>query len=98
MFLFCSHGVKSRQRNLPLFSSSTVQQTRARPTRPVRSRGDGLRLARRPRRRWPPIKTVASSGHVGVSDIDLPEGGQFLPKPYNPIHLSGVLRELTGAA
>src|SRR5665213_1676153 len=59
---------------------------------------DGLKLARAIRGRWPPIKIVATSGHVGVRDTDLPEGGRFLPKPYSPGQVMGVLRELTGAA
>ena len=56
---------------------------------------DGWKLARAVRGRWPPIKIVATSGHVGVVETDLPEGGRFLPKPYSPIQVTGVLRELT---
>src|SRR6202046_5037112 len=56
---------------------------------------DGLKLARAVRGRWPPIKIVATSGHVHVSETDLPEGGRFLPKPYSPREVTGVLRELT---
>jgi CheY-like chemotaxis protein len=59
---------------------------------------DGLKLARAVRGRWPPIKIVATSGHVHVGERDLPEGGRFLPKPYSPVEVTGVLRELTGAA
>jgi CheY-like chemotaxis protein len=59
---------------------------------------DGLKLARAVRGRWPPIKIVATSGHVVVRDTDLPEGGRFLPKPYSPREVTGVLRELTAAA
>jgi CheY-like chemotaxis protein len=59
---------------------------------------DGLKLARAVRGRWPPIKIVATSGHVHVSETDLPEGGRFLPKPYSPLEVTGMLRELTGAA
>jgi CheY-like chemotaxis protein len=55
---------------------------------------DGLKLARAVRGRWPPIKIVATSGHVHVSETDLPEGGRFLPKPYSPKQVTGVLREL----
>jgi CheY-like chemotaxis protein len=55
---------------------------------------DGLKLARAVRGRWPPIKIVATSGHVHVSDTDLPEGGRFLAKPYSPKQVTGVLREL----
>jgi CheY-like chemotaxis protein len=57
---------------------------------------DGLKLAQAIRGRWPPIKIVATSGHVSVTQKDLPEGGVFLPKPYSPREITGVLRELTG--
>jgi CheY-like chemotaxis protein len=59
---------------------------------------DGLKLAQAIRGRWPPIKIVATSGHVSVTQKDLPEGGRFLPKPYSPHEIAGVLRELTGGA
>jgi CheY-like chemotaxis protein len=55
---------------------------------------DGLKLARAVRGRWPPIKIVATSGHVGVRETDLPEGGRFLPKPYSSTEVTGMLREL----
>jgi CheY-like chemotaxis protein len=57
---------------------------------------DGLKLARAIRGRWPPIKIVATSGRLNVREIDLPEGGRFVPKPYSPREITGVLRELTG--
>jgi CheY-like chemotaxis protein len=57
---------------------------------------DGLRLARAVKGRWPPIKIVATSGHLQVRETDLPEGGRFLPKPYSPVQVAGVLREVTG--
>src|SRR3954469_7881136 len=57
---------------------------------------DGLKLARAVRGRWPPIKIVATSGLVDVAESDLPEGGRFLPKPYSPTQIAGLLRELTG--
>jgi CheY-like chemotaxis protein len=56
---------------------------------------DGLKLARAVRGRWPPIKIVATSGQFDAATIDLPEGGRFLPKPYSPGQIAGVLRELT---
>ena len=56
---------------------------------------DGLKLARAVRGRWPPIKIVATSGRLDVAEQDLPEGGRFLPKPYSPVQVKGVLRELT---
>jgi CheY-like chemotaxis protein len=57
---------------------------------------DGLKLAAAIRGRWPPIKIVATSGIVEVRKVDLPEGGRFLPKPYNYAQIVGTLRELTG--
>ena len=57
---------------------------------------DGLKLARAIRGRWPPIKIVATSGHVDVAETDLPDGGRFLRKPYSPHQITGVLRELIG--
>jgi CheY-like chemotaxis protein len=59
---------------------------------------DGLKLARAVRGRWPPIKIVTTSGCLNVEVGDLPEGGRFLPKPYSPSQVTGVLRELTGIA
>jgi CheY-like chemotaxis protein len=59
---------------------------------------DGLKLARAVNGRWPPIKIVATSGQADLQENDLPEGGRFLPKPYSPIELAGLLRELTGDA
>ena len=56
---------------------------------------DGLKLARAVRGRWPPIKIIATSGRLHVAETDLPEGGRFLPKPYSPAQVTGVLRELT---
>jgi CheY-like chemotaxis protein len=59
---------------------------------------DGLKLARAVRGRWPPIKIIATSGHVHVRESDLPEGGRFLSKPYSPGQVTGVLRELIRGA
>jgi len=59
---------------------------------------DGLKLARAVRGRWPPIKIVTTSGQRIIEEIDLPEGGRFLPKPYSPIQVSGLLREVTQRA
>jgi CheY-like chemotaxis protein len=57
---------------------------------------DGLKLARAVKGRWPPIKIVATSGHLDVGETDLPEGGRFLRKPYSQVQVEGVLRELMG--
>jgi CheY-like chemotaxis protein len=55
---------------------------------------DGLKLAAAVRDRWPPIKIVATSGHVKIGPGDLPVGGRFLPKPYSPAEIMKTLREL----
>ena len=57
---------------------------------------DGLKLAAAVRKRWPPIKIVATSGVLKVGEDDLPAGSRFLPKPYSPSQIVGALRELTG--
>lgn len=56
---------------------------------------DGLKLARAVRGRWPPVKIVATSGHINVAETDLPDGGRFLPKPYSPDQITDLLREMT---
>src|SRR4051794_31397237 len=58
---------------------------------------NGLKLAQAVRGRWPPIKIIATSGRVGVTQRDLPEGGRFLSKPYSPNDITGLLRELIAA-
>ncbi|ABE41017.1 response regulator [Rhodopseudomonas pseudopalustris] len=55
---------------------------------------DGLKLARAVRGRWPPIQIIATSGRVKVSGADLPDGGQFLAKPYTPSQVARVLIQL----
>ena len=55
---------------------------------------NGLKLAAAVKGRWPPIKIVATSGLVDVRPDDLPEGGRFLSKPYDPVQLTATLREL----
>jgi CheY-like chemotaxis protein len=56
---------------------------------------DGLKLAAAVKGRWPPIKIVATSGLVDVRLDDLPEGGRFIPKPYNPVQLAETFQDLT---
>ena len=56
---------------------------------------DGLRLAQAVRGRWPPIKIIATSGQVNLTDLDLPDGGRFLRKPYSSSQIADTLRELT---
>jgi hypothetical protein len=44
------------------------------------------------------FEVLATSGHIHVGETDPPEGGRFLPKPYSPIEVTGLLRELTSGA
>ena len=55
---------------------------------------DGLKLTHFVRDRWPPVKIVATSGRVRITDSDLPEGGRFLPKPYSAGEITATLHEL----
>jgi two-component system, response regulator PdtaR len=55
---------------------------------------DGMRLASVVRDRWPPVALIVSSGQMNIPDADLPSGGRFLRKPYEPAQIEAVLREL----
>ncbi len=55
---------------------------------------DGLALAHAVANRWPPVRIVATSGHFKVSESDLPNGGQFIPKPYRQHQLIDMLANL----
>jgi CheY-like chemotaxis protein len=56
---------------------------------------DGLKLARAVRHRWPPIKIIVTSGRQIPMEQDIPQGGRFLPKPYNPRRVQAALRGWT---
>lgn len=43
---------------------------------------DGLKLSRAVQDRWPPVRIIITSGHVNLTDRDLPVRGRFIPKPY----------------
>jgi CheY-like chemotaxis protein len=58
---------------------------------------DGLKLVAYVRNRWPPIKLMVTSGKVLRSEADLPEGGLFFPKPYNPAQISAAMHRLLAA-
>ena len=57
---------------------------------------DGLQLARHATGRWPWIAVLLTSGLAAPAAHELPEGGRFLPKPYNPAHAVRHIRELIG--
>lgn len=54
---------------------------------------DGLKLAHAVRDRWPPIKIIVTSGRDLVAEENLPDGGRFFGKPYDPGQIKDVLRE-----
>ncbi len=58
---------------------------------------DGIKLSAFIRRRWPPIKLVATSGRVTLQEGELPEGAVFISKPYTLFGLSALLRGLAGS-
>jgi CheY-like chemotaxis protein len=56
---------------------------------------DGLQLAHLVSVRWPPIRIIATSGHLRLREDDLPEGGRYLHKPYDVSDLVGILQGWT---
>jgi CheY-like chemotaxis protein len=54
---------------------------------------DGLKLVHAVRNRWPPIKIIVTSGRDRIVERDLPEGGRFFSKPYDPMQITDALRE-----
>jgi len=55
---------------------------------------DGLKLVQVVRNRWPPVALIVTSGLMNVLESDLPKGGRFLSKPYQPAQIAAVLRQL----
>jgi CheY-like chemotaxis protein len=54
---------------------------------------DGLKLAHAVRNRWPPIRIIVTSGRGPIEASELPEGGRFVAKPYDPQQIKGALQE-----
>jgi CheY-like chemotaxis protein len=55
---------------------------------------DGLALAHHSKRNWPWIVLLIASGRAKLVPDDLPEGGRFLQKPYDPDLVVTHLHEL----
>ena len=55
---------------------------------------DGIKLAQAVRGRWPPIKIIVTSGFSEGELRLLPQGSQFIPKPYDAGQMSEVLHSL----
>ena len=47
---------------------------------------------------WPDVVVLVTPGAVKVQRTDLPENGQFVPKPYRGEHVAKLIDELVGAA
>ena len=59
---------------------------------------DGFELAALVRKRWPKTAVVMMSGHSDASSGPVPEGGDFVSKPYLFSHLVPALNRLMGKA
>lgn len=57
---------------------------------------DGVQLARIVHDQRPDVRLVVASGHARLSADDLPDNGRFVPKPYRPDELVGVMRDVMG--
>lgn len=55
---------------------------------------NGVALAAYVRQRWPAVELVLTSGRVAPTASDLPTDSIFLPKPYRPAQLAGVLNRM----
>lgn len=59
---------------------------------------DGLLLAAAVRDRWPPIEIILTSGHVHVTEMEVPRGGVFFSKPYDHTQVRRTLQSMAGAS
>jgi CheY-like chemotaxis protein len=55
---------------------------------------DGLKLAHAVRDRWPPIKIVIVSGHLQVSENELPADSRFFGKPFETDRMIAELQAM----
>jgi DNA-binding NtrC family response regulator len=59
---------------------------------------DGFELAEVARTRWPHLAVVMMSGHSDATSGPIPEGAEFIGKPYLLSQLAPTLRRMTKAA
>jgi CheY-like chemotaxis protein len=57
---------------------------------------DGLALAHETRRLWPAMQILLASGTARPAASEMPDRGQFLPKPYSPSQVVSSLQGLLG--
>ncbi len=55
---------------------------------------DGMKLAAAVRDRWPPIDIIVVSGHVLLSEGDLPDRSVFFSKPYDWQKVTATLHRM----
>jgi two-component system, response regulator PdtaR len=55
---------------------------------------NGIELAELVAEHWPRVRVVLTSGRVLLRDEDLPDEDRFIPKPFDEVQLSNVLRGL----
>ena len=55
---------------------------------------DGLKLAAYIRDRWPPVAIIIASGKVDFTNMQIPEGSTFFPKPYPTEQIAAVLENI----
>ena len=55
---------------------------------------NGLKLAAAIRGRWPPIKIIVTSGQCRPSEVEIPAGGVFFPKPYDHRQVAAAMRRM----
>jgi CheY-like chemotaxis protein len=60
----------------------------------IPGRMEGFELASLVRKRWPSVAVVLISGHSDPSSGPVPEGGEFVAKPYLLEHLAPTLRRM----
>jgi CheY-like chemotaxis protein len=58
---------------------------------------DGAHLAHAIRKRWPPVRIMATSGKVALETLTLPAGTLLFPKPYTAGDVAWALQALTAA-
>ena len=58
---------------------------------------DGLRLSEFVRDRWPPVRIIVTSGRVEPTAGALPDGTQFIAKPYNAAGVLDAVRSMLSA-
>jgi DNA-binding NtrC family response regulator len=61
-------------------------------------RFNGVQLARMVNERRPDVIVIVTSGAVKVRRADLPEGGQFVPKPYRGEQVAKLIEDLVSGA